>query len=281
MTEPSADTRLRDAIAAVIRDDSGHAQVSAVVDALLPLVVAEVRSAAATAWATGRDSVSVHGVTDDTTGDQVWELRAPANPYRVEEAPPAVPTPPPHSDDQFPLIIPGTQLTTLQIYRLDAACAPLWSAFVGATYIVGSALTKPTPRDLDVRTMLDDEEFDRIFGGHPKLWELVCSSIGERLAAATGLPIDYQIQRTTEANAKYDGPRNPVGMGRVYAGGGDATNFADDEPAARVDEPATPPAAAEIACECCGKRMLGYYLEDDAQLCVQCGDVTAGEGSSS
>ena len=104
----SADTRLRDAIAAAARTvqlrlgpnavemaqrgtpiplNSGEADQLA--DAILPLVVAEVRSAAATAWAAGRDSVSVHGVTDDTTGDQVWELRAPPNPYRVEEADPA------------------------------------------------------------------------------------------------------------------------------------------------------------------------------------------------
>lgn len=46
------------------------------------------------------------------------------------------------------------------------------------------------------------------------------------LTEDTGLPIDFQIQRMTEANAKYDGPRNPLGAGRRdYAGGGDATKF--------------------------------------------------------
>jgi hypothetical protein len=43
------------------------------------------------------------------------------------------------------------------------------------------------------------------------------------LAQQTGLPVDYQIQRMTEANAKYDGMRNPIGRRRTYAGGGDAT----------------------------------------------------------
>lgn len=37
----------------------------------------------AIAWDEGRNAVSVHGVTDELTGDQIWELRAPQNPYRA------------------------------------------------------------------------------------------------------------------------------------------------------------------------------------------------------
>ena len=48
-------------------------------------------------------------------------------------------------------------------------------------------------------------------------------AIGAYLKDRTGLPIDFQIQRTDIANAAHDGPRNPLGMGRVFAGGGDGT----------------------------------------------------------
>jgi hypothetical protein len=118
-------------------------------------------------------------------------------------------------------------LTTLELHVLDVACRPVWKAF-GHTYLVGTAQMGGPYRDVDVRTILPDEDFDRLFGeGGEAAWSLVCLSVGLMLAQQTGLPIDYQIQRMTEANATYPGGnRNPLGMGsRVYAGGGDATRF--------------------------------------------------------
>lgn len=122
-------------------------------------------------------------------------------------------------------------LTTLELHLLERACQPVWDAF-GATYLVGTAQTGGQYRDVDVRTILSDERFDRLFGfdnvdtNGEALWALICSAVGRMLTADTGLPIDYQIQRMTEANEKYQGQRNPVGHGhRVYAGGGDATAF--------------------------------------------------------
>lgn len=119
-----------------------------------------------------------------------------------------------------------SRLTTLQLHRLDQACVPIWRAFGHCTYLVGSAFTgSGEHRDVDVRTILPDEEFDALFSGGPALWELICVSVGQRLCDATGLPVDYQIQRMTEANANFTGPRNPIGTGRPYAGLGDATDF--------------------------------------------------------
>lgn len=116
-------------------------------------------------------------------------------------------------------------LSTLDLHLLELACQPVWKAF-GATYLVGTAQTGGEHRDVDVRTILSDEDFDRIFGDGEAFWSLVCSSVALRLREQTGLPIDYQIQRQTEANEKYQGQRNPIGHGhRVYAGGGDATDF--------------------------------------------------------
>jgi hypothetical protein len=66
-------------------------------------------------------------------------------------------------------------------------------------------------------------------------WELACLSIGAYLSSRTGLPIDFQIQRISEANAKHGHrPRNPLGMGgaaaRVFAGGGDGTPAWEQQP---------------------------------------------------
>lgn len=125
-------------------------------------------------------------------------------------------------------------LTTLELHLLEQACRPVWEAFgsgrVGSTYLVGTAQTGGKYRDVDVRTILPDHEFDALFRvverNGQALWALMCAAIGRMLADQTGLPIDYQIQRMSEANEKYQGERNPLGHGgRVYAGGGDATKF--------------------------------------------------------
>lgn len=118
-------------------------------------------------------------------------------------------------------------LTTTELARLRSACHPLWSAF-GSTYQVGSSCNQGDFRDIDVRTMLDDDEFDRRFGGDlgRALWAVTCQAVGEQLSQRTGLRVDYQIQRTTEANEKFGGcPRHPVGHPMTelfFAGGGDA-----------------------------------------------------------
>jgi hypothetical protein len=120
-------------------------------------------------------------------------------------------------------------LTTRELWVLDYACGPIERAFAyasfGGTYLVGTAQTGPY-RDVDVRTILDDAAFDALFSNTPPLWELLCLAIGGWLVQQTGLPIDYQIQRMTEANEKHAGPRNPLGWRlRHLAGLGDATNL--------------------------------------------------------
>ena len=120
-------------------------------------------------------------------------------------------------------------LSTSDMHNLDLACRPITRAFDGhPPYLVGSAGESADYRDVDIRMILGDEEFDRLFSGRIELWALMSLSIGEWLRQRTGLPIDFQIQRQTEANEKHDKPRNPLGRnggGRLYAGGGDATPF--------------------------------------------------------
>ena len=117
-----------------------------------------------------------------------------------------------------------TGLTTVELYRLDKACMVIRSAFGHPPYLVGSAGIGGAGehRDVDVRLILDDSEFAEACPTKER-WELLSLTISVYLTAASGLPVDFQIQRMTEANEKHDKPRNPLGGGRVFAGGGDGT----------------------------------------------------------
>ena len=121
-------------------------------------------------------------------------------------------------------------LTTDQMYDLDAACNLISRAF-DAPYLVGSAGIggKRDYHDVDVRLILKDEEFERTCPTRER-WELLSLAIGDYLRIRTRLPVDFQIQRMTEANEKYPkGWRNPLGMRRSFAGGGDATPWHYDD----------------------------------------------------
>jgi hypothetical protein len=118
-------------------------------------------------------------------------------------------------------------LTTTEMFHLDQACQLVSRAFGDeCPYLVGSAGVGNdggSPRDVDVRLMLDDDEFAAACPTRER-WELLCLAIGTYLRDRTGLPVDFQIQRAVEANERFNGPRNPLGMGhRRFAGGGDGT----------------------------------------------------------
>jgi hypothetical protein len=122
----------------------------------------------------------------------------------------------------------GSGLTTHDFTALDEACELICTAFE-PPYLVGSAgIDAERPyRDVDVRLILNDEPFDDLFSGRHarERWELLSLAIGAYLRERTGLPIDFQVQRASEANALHPKPRNPLGLGdgHRFAGGGDAT----------------------------------------------------------
>lgn len=81
-------------------------------------------------------------------------------------------------------------------------------------YHVGSSLDRKDWRDIDVRLILPDDEFEQMFGTlknycNPKLAAitLAFSALGKEM---TGLPIDFQIQPQTHANERYPGPRSAL-----------------------------------------------------------------------
>lgn len=121
-----------------------------------------------------------------------------------------------------------SHLTTAEHAILNHACIPIREAFGPWLYLVGSVTQRPDYRDVDLRVILPDEDFDRLFhGDRVMLWSLVCLAIGQHIRSLTGMPIDFQIQRMTEANEKHPATdRHPMGMRhRPFAGGGDATPF--------------------------------------------------------
>src|SRR4051812_13344444 len=86
--------------------------------------------------------------------------------------------------------------------------------FDGATpYLVGSVHDRPDFRDVDVRVILEDEIFDGQYGERPAKVRWMNRAVSEWGTRETGLPIDFQVQRMTEANDHFGGQyRNPLGL---------------------------------------------------------------------
>jgi hypothetical protein len=108
-------------------------------------------------------------------------------------------------------------------FVLEEAIRPVCEAFrayneAGGCYVVGSALERADWRDVDVRLMMPDDVFAREFPRagqhweHNARWLLLTVAISEYLSKRTGLPIDFQFQPRTHANAKHKGRRNAIGL---------------------------------------------------------------------
>ncbi len=101
---------------------------------------------------------------------------------------------------------------------LDEFGSQVWSAFGSPPYLVGSALYGKQWRDVDVRLILDDEEYAALGLGNPRdthrspKWVSLCMAYAALGKAMTGLPIDFQIQQQTLANEIYREPRSALGM---------------------------------------------------------------------
>jgi hypothetical protein len=125
--------------------------------------------------------------------------------------------------DSFPKEKPRAHyIGAPEFFHLNMLCQIVNSAFGDyGTYLVGSALKTRNYRDVDLRHIMADEQFDKMFpsaGANPyydAYWSLVCSAISEWLSKRSGLPIDFQIQKQSDANKQYPSPahpRNAVGL---------------------------------------------------------------------
>jgi hypothetical protein len=110
-----------------------------------------------------------------------------------------------------------------QFYMLNQACLVVAKAFDTCPYLVGSSIVRRDYRDVDVRLIMEDAKYDRMFGGPDQgylnaYWSLLCTSISLYLSKASDLPIDFQIQRQTQANERHDGTRHALGIFLDYPG---------------------------------------------------------------
>jgi transcriptional regulator with XRE-family HTH domain len=108
----------------------------------------------------------------------------------------------------------ATYLSPPDFRRLDWACRPIADAFDKPPYLVGSVLTRPDFRDVDLRLILPDERVAALDGGDPKVRLLLNIALSDFVARAANLPapVDFQIQSVTEANVPEHGGRNPLGI---------------------------------------------------------------------
>lgn len=117
-------------------------------------------------------------------------------------------------------------------FKLEQACRIINDAFGEfGCFLVGSSMQRRDWRDVDVRFIMENEDFDRLFPGvgntNPSkcaMWSLMCVTIADWLSNQTGLPVDFQIQRQDMANAEHapsDGhARSALGIWLAYPGGG-------------------------------------------------------------
>lgn len=103
--------------------------------------------------------------------------------------------------------------------HLEAFGREIKDAFGWLPVLVGTSATSKTWRDVDVRLILPDDEFDALFPTHVKpdrhdgRWGILCAALSELARARTGLPVDFQIQCASWANKRYpDGVRIPIGI---------------------------------------------------------------------
>lgn len=105
---------------------------------------------------------------------------------------------------------------------LEEFGSQVWAAFGDNPYHVGSSLKGKQWRDVDIRLILADDEYERLGLGDPNYpqqnakWVSLCMAYSALGKAMTGLPIDFQIQQQTNANEKFSQkegcPRSALGF---------------------------------------------------------------------
>jgi hypothetical protein len=110
------------------------------------------------------------------------------------------------------------------LFRLDLACKPIAEAFGTEPFLVGSVQERKATAlsDVDVRLILTDKAYDKLIKT-PQMRTMLDMAFSAYLRDFTGLPVDFQIQRMTQANEKHAGKqRNPLGGRPLTAWVGDS-----------------------------------------------------------
>lgn len=104
------------------------------------------------------------------------------------------------SDKEAPPRKRMSYLSVDQMRSLDHWCHLLRMSFGEIPFLVGSAITRPDYRDVDIRIPLDDGTFDTFPMDVGDL-NMLLSRWGKQM---TGLPIDCQVQRLSEFRSHGD-----------------------------------------------------------------------------
>lgn len=105
-----------------------------------------------------------------------------------------------------------------EIFSLDQALIIVEQALGETPYLVGSAVERPDFRDVDIRIIMEDAKFERLFGNarHREdnpFWSLFCTAVSEYLERRTGLNIDFQVYpRGSVKESDWKKPRHPLGV---------------------------------------------------------------------
>lgn len=109
-----------------------------------------------------------------------------------------------------------------EFLKLQEFGSKVWDAFGEIPYHVGSSLEKKTGwRDVDVRLILDDEVYASMGFGEPAnahqnaRWVAMCLAFSCLGREMTGLPIDFQIQQSSDANKSYDKEHKRSALGMI------------------------------------------------------------------
>ncbi len=103
----------------------------------------------------------------------------------------------------------------------------LHQAFGCYPSLVGSALARKDPRDIDVRIVLDDERYRALVGRLDECdrvgtrWAMLCAAFSALGRQVTGLPIDFQLKTAAAATPEAGYPRLPFGTSPAWQEGYD------------------------------------------------------------
>lgn len=115
-------------------------------------------------------------------------------------------------------------------FELELALYDIRRAF-GSCYQVGSSLHRADFRDVDIRCIMPDEEFDKLFPGlctptpagweHDSRWLVMTTTISQWLSTRIGKTVDFQFQRASWANEHHSShePRHYKGFRRAPSEG--------------------------------------------------------------
>lgn len=115
------------------------------------------------------------------------------------------------------IMIIGTGMP--QSLYLDHWAYHVGKCFKNTCYLVGSALESKQWRDIDVRIIMEDSEWEQWFGPTRNgtscniKWSAMMAAFSAWGKETTGLPIDFQIHfRSAVKESDWDKPRNPLGI---------------------------------------------------------------------